>query len=371
MSVIKNQKRKTFVIAYYALAKDGKNKQFKIYNKDWKYSVGIKHIRSIEQEEIEKDKKRRSLFIKKENFCFKDLANEFLEEYSTIYKNNTVYNTKLIINKHMNFFTESSQSLDQSLSADRVKMWAKQINEVSLSNDRKNRIKEKFQQILLFAMQHDYLSMQLYNKDLLLIKKTKNIDIIKTKDNFWTENEFVSFISTFSSNQKEWKLLFEVCYWAALRVGELLALKWEDIDLNFCTVNINKEITSRGFFDTPKNKASIAKTSLPKGIISKLQNYKNQNHFSNDDFVFFGCRPTSRTTMRRIMNQHIKIANVKKITIHGLRHSMASYMINKGIDIMVISKHLRHSSTRQTYDTYCHLFPNLHENDLEKIYFKS
>ena len=75
--------------------------------------------------------------------------------------------------------------------------------------------------------------------------------------------------------------------------------------------------------------------------------------------------------MRRIMNQHIKIANVKKITIHGLRHSMASYMINKGIDIMVISKHLRHSSTRQTYDTYCHLFPNLHENDLEKIYFKS
>lgn len=71
MSVIKNQKRKTFVIAYYALAKDGKNKQFKIYNKDWKYSVGIKHIRSIEQEEIEKDKREDLYLLKRKIFVSK------------------------------------------------------------------------------------------------------------------------------------------------------------------------------------------------------------------------------------------------------------------------------------------------------------
>lgn len=52
---------------------------------------------------------------------------------------------------------------------------------------------------------------------------------------------------------------------------------------------------------------------------------------------------------------------------HGLRHSMASRMINQGVNILVVSKHLRHASTQQTLNTYAHLFPNLNKDIIDKL----
>ena len=98
----------------------------------------------------------------------------------------------------------------------------------------------------------------------------------------------------------------------------------------------------------------------------KLKAYQNKFHGNPDEFVFF-IKHTSRTTARRILIEHIKISEVKKIKFHGLRHSMASRMINKGLNPLIVSKHLRHSSTQQTLDTYSHLFPNVTNGIMDEI----
>ena len=67
------------------------------------------------------------------------------------------------------------------------------------------------------------------------------------------------------------------------------------------------------------------------------------------------------------MDEHIKLAGVHHLTKHGLRHSMASRMINQGVNILVVSKHLRHALTQQTLNTYAHLFPNPNKDIIDKL----
>lgn len=67
------------------------------------------------------------------------------------------------------------------------------------------------------------------------------------------------------------------------------------------------------------------------------------------------------------MGEHIKFAGVHHLTKHALRHSTASRTINQGVNILVVSKHLRHASTQQTLNTYAHLFPNLNKDIIHKL----
>ena len=101
-------------------------------------------------------------------------------------------------------------------------------------------------------------------------------------------------------------------------------------------------------------------------VMSYIRDSEGFESLNISEFVFF-IKHTSRTTARRILNEHIKISEVKKIKFHGLRHSMASRMINKGCNPLIVSKHLRHSSTQQTLDTYSHLFPNITNGIMDKI----
>ena len=81
--------------------------------------------------------------------------------------------------------------------------------------------------------------------------------------------------------------------------------------------------------------------------------------FSNNAFVFGGLVPISDQTLRRRFDYFADKAGVKKIRIHDLRHSHASLLINKGQNILIVSKRLGHSDITQTLNTYSHLMPNM------------
>lgn len=85
--------------------------------------------------------------------------------------------------------------------------------------------------------------------------------------------------------------------------------------------------------------------------------------------MFFANKRVSQTTIRRIMYEHIKIADVPYIKFHGLRHSCASRIINAGLSPLLVSKHLRHASVKETLDTYySHIFPNETVNMIDNIF---
>ena len=100
----------------------------------------------------------------------------------------------------------------------------------------------------------------------------------------------------------------------------------------------------------------------------RLLQYKFDLAASDNDFMFFGEKHVSRTNVRKIMSKHIELSGVPYIKFHGLRHSCASRMINAGVSPLIVSKHLRHSSVKETLDTYSHIFPNETVGIIDKIF---
>lgn len=162
-------------------------------------------------------------------------------------------------------------------------------------------------------------------------------------------------------------MFFEVEYYAALRIGEILALTWNDFFPEQKRININKALDKNGEVTTCKNTASCAPVDLPSFVVEDLLEYKKQFKCVEGNNYMFFIEPTSRTSAKRMMDKHTAMANLPEITLHGLRHSMASRMINKGLNVLIVSKHLRHASTQQTLDTYSHLFAKITEGVMDNI----
>jgi integrase len=187
--------------------------------------------------------------------------------------------------------------------------------------------------------------------------------------NYRTYEERSKFILTFTENDR-WRLLFETCYYGALRIGELIGLKRKDFKAVNKTIYVDNQVDRSGNITSLKTESSRSLVDLPTFLVDELENYRIKSKALDEEFMFF-FKKTSRTTIRRKMDEHIKLAGVKKITVHGLRHSCASMMINSGVNVLYISQHLRHKSTQQTLDTYSHLFPSnsygIMDNVFEKI----
>ena len=193
----------------------------------------------------------------------------------------------------------------------------------------------------------------------------------KAEMQVWNEEEFSVFVEHIDSSV--YKTFFSFLYMTGCRKGEALALRWKNIDFANKTVRIEKSITRR--FDKkkhpdalwletpPKNIYSVRTIDLPKKLISLLQEHKQKENGKANDFVFCGSAPFTATTIARNFDLAIEKSDIKKIRIHDLRHSHASYLISKGLDVVAVAKRLGHSDTHETLNTYAHFFAK----DREKV----
>ena len=85
--------------------------------------------------------------------------------------------------------------------------------------------------------------------------------------------------------------------------------------------------------------------------------------FKETWFVFGDELPFRETTIQVRKNKYCRLAGVKQIRIHDFRHSCASFLIQNGASIVLVSKYLGHSKISITLDTYTHLY----ENELKKV----
>ena len=189
----------------------------------------------------------------------------------------------------------------------------------------------------------------------------------KPEMQFWTPDEFAAFIRQVKS--PDYKMLFEFLYITGCRRGEALALSWNDIDMGKKTVRINKSVTFKAKdkdqsfkVTTPKNVGSNRIVSLPDFLCEDLAAYRQWQaaHFEKISFVFNGEKPLPPTTITRVMQTASDKAGVKRIRVHDLRHSCASFLIHSGLSIVAVSKRLGHNNVEQTLNTYSHMMPDDH-----------
>ena len=369
MAIAKDNRRKTYFISYKVKdAATGKYKTYNIYNSEWTFSKGKKYVQKIEDVQIELDKERRALKVTVDQTeSFEEVINSFTDYCSLTLKKQTAYNKSLYIHKYISAFFDTTKPIQTVLSLTNIEAFKIWLSKKEISRSHVNKILGLLRSLIDFACDRERLKYEYGTKIKRLLNKVSETSKVKDKLKYWTNEERDKFYSTFEDKDK-FKMLFRVCYECALRLGELIALKWEDVDFEKHTISINKSCDNLGNITMPKNMASCSEVSISEKLCIDLQEYKKEWYASNEDFIFFANKRTSRTTIRREMDAHIKLAGVPKISPHGLRHSCASRMINAGCDALLVSKHLRHASTQMTLDTYSHLFPNRTKGLIDKIF---
>jgi len=154
-----------------------------------------------------------------------------------------------------------------------------------------------------------------------------------------------------------YKELVILMFYTGLRVGEAMALKWKYVNFDeqglFVRHTLDLQTKKIG---SPKTESSNAFVPFPKHISKMLLEIKKESKekiygFDDEHFVFGGKNPYTYTPL--LKRFRLAFPNLR---LHDLRHSYASYLINKGVDIYLVKELMRHTNIKQTTDTYGHLY---------------
>ena len=213
----------------------------------------------------------------------------------------------------------------------------------------------------LFAMLKKFLQYcsKYYNFDYSIIEDVPKftLKIENRKTDFYTLDEFKRFIKCVDNNI--YKQFFNLMFFTGTRPGEAMALKFGDLNGDY--IRINKTIDEHGKREigTPKTMSSNRTIKIDKKLkhdLLLLKKYYVDKYSSVafDYFIFGGIKPLAPTTINRYKKKACLKANIRPITLHQFRHSHATLLFNKGINIHVIKDRLGHSKASTTIDTYTH-----------------
>lgn len=160
-----------------------------------------------------------------------------------------------------------------------------------------------------------------------------------------------------------------------LRIGELCALKWEDIDVNERIISIKrtmqrvqvegKETKTEIIITTPKTNASIRQIPIPGILNDYIQTFKSENN----QFVLTNQKGNyiEPRVMQYRFEKYIKSAGISKANFHALRHTFATRCIEAGVDVKVLSEILGHSSVNITLDRYVHNSIDYKKDNIDRL----
>ena len=189
-------------------------------------------------------------------------------------------------------------------------------------------------------------------------RKAGSIGKSKADDmEFWTKQEFKWFLPSMDK-KPEARMAFMLLYWTGMRIGELLALTYEDIDLEKRIISISKSyqrLDGKDIITPPKTPKSNRKITISPFLVEELKEYCGHLYgiMSNERMFRF-----TKSYMEHEIVRGIKETGVKRIRIHDLRHSHASLLVELGFQPLAIAERLGHEKIETTLNTYSHLYPN-------------
>jgi integrase len=158
-----------------------------------------------------------------------------------------------------------------------------------------------------------------------------------------------------------------------MRRGELLALRWGDVDLERAVLHVEQslETTKAGLrFKAPKTRHGRRPITLPPAIVALLRSLWRDlqerrlalglGRAPSDALVFatWEGKPLHPNGVSKEWTREMAVVGRPEITLHSLRHTHASQLIHAGLDVLTISRRLGHGSPAITLGVYGHLFTN-------------
>jgi len=189
----------------------------------------------------------------------------------------------------------------------------------------------------------------------------------------WTADELASFLA-FTAQDREFPL-FQLAAATGMRRGELLGLRWRDVDHDAARITVRQQYTRQGrslAFCPPKSPKSIRTVELDAGTAATLADERQAQAFdrrawgdayrSDLDLVF--CHPDGspldpNVIGRRFSRRRLAAGSLPAIGLHGLRHTHATLLLEDGVDVETVSERLGHDSIQTTLELYGHVTPRM------------
>ena len=366
MPVYYNADKKTWYAMFYAKDYKGVNKKYK--------KTGFKKKKEAQEYEYEFKKK----IAKSVNMSFQSLYELYFEDYSKRHKPTAINTVENFFRLHiLPFFGDVEIS---KINSYMIREWQNEMLEKKNENGKlfsensKANIYAALKSLFNWAAKYQGLNEN----------PCKNIGSFGSKKNrsemkIWSVDDFNKFINLLESKNKEKNgkysntiVVFKILFWTGLRIGEVLALTFEDINLEEKFIDVNKTIShikKKEYITTPKTLGSIRKVLLPENLISDLKLYfsKFELELSKKDLKSQRVFNLKKSQLRYILEKYSIQTDVEKIRLHDFRHSHASYLLFIQADITAISKRLGHDNLQTTINTYSHLYKDANKQLIKKL----
>lgn len=222
----------------------------------------------------------------------------------------------------------------------------------------------------------------------ITIPESNSVDENKEDDiTVFTLDQQNQFINAVQGHRL--KALFLLDLGTGLREGEILGLKWSDIDFEKCTLSVKRAIKGVTLIEgnkrqyhlieqIPKTKNSVRTIPFPENLVPILKKHRLQQKeerikagsaYTKNDYVF--CTelglPTDPRNLRRSYERLLKRYNIPYKKFHSLRHTFATRLFENGVPLKTVQMLLGHSNINITANIYTHVMPPEKFKAIDKI----
>jgi integrase len=285
----------------------------------------------------------------------------------------TYYNNQLYFKNHIKetFGKEKLQRID----LESCQEYVKELVDKGLVRNSIDRICTMLKRVFDKAIEYEIINVN-YMRKVTLPRQMKNQLSIWTLDQ---ANEFLN-----KTKGKRYHCVYALALLAGMRQGEILGLRWQDIDFDRKKIYINQTLSFHGteLKQGAKTIAGNRQISIPIQLIEILKEQKQKyeflrgqlgNTFVDLDIVIFNLangKTVFPGNLVKAYTRDVKQAKLPHIRFHDMRHSHATMLLSKGINVKVVSERLGHSKVGVTLDTYSHVLPSMQQevtDTLEEI----
>lgn len=285
---------------------------------------------------------------------FGELYKIYIEDARHRLRQTTIITKETTIEKHvLNYFADS---LLENISAANIRQWQTTLIKQGMAPTYIHYIQAQFSAVMNYAVKY-YGLLSNPIKIAGPVGKTKSPVM-----DYWTIDEYQKYMDAETSPLHRAAIM--ILFWTGLRCGEMLALTPADVDAEKKILRVNKTYHYKGkgidFTTPPKTPGSIREVTIPSVVIDAIQSIKM---YDQPERII----PITAEALRQHFDYIIRKAGIKRIRIHDLRHSHASYLINRNVPIKIISARLGHDNVETTLRTYAHIYKDTEETVSEML----
>lgn len=299
----------------------------------------------------------------------------FVNWYEKQVKRQTYENAHFIFEKRLRYFYHLKI---RDISSQDIEDWMFEMSQTVSRHSGKQEGLKTLSQEGLKTLSKSYINRILGHLRIVLeravkegiIKKNPVDDVSKLprenkKVEFWEVEKFqkvMDAIPDTSVANKHRKIVFEVLFYTGLRIGELEALTWSQINLDKNLITVEKTLVyntkDNWYLSTPKTNMAYRTIGIGKKLSQKISDWKDlQSRIGNFEYVFqLDGTFTPPYCFSTWLKDYAEKAGVRKIKLHALRHSHVAMLVEQNIQPLVIKERLGHANIQITLGTYGHLY---------------